>query len=62
MGICILQDSSCHKYVLVLMCNVNKAHDLLFIFTQSFTIDYMSRDLWHHNGQPYSLAAYNPST
>lgn len=35
------------------LCEVkNKTHHLVFILSQSFTIDYMSRDLWHYNGLP----------
>lgn len=32
----------------------------MFIFSQSFTIDYMSRDLWHYSEPPYSSALIIP--
>lgn len=35
------------------LCSVeNKTHALVFIFSQSFAIDYMSRDLWHYKELP----------
>lgn len=36
----------------VLRSITNKTHSLVFIFSQSFAIDYMSRDLWHYEELP----------